>query len=106
MYKLVADDHGPKLKLAEGKATFPGRKQIHRTAEYDVLCLDGEPCEGRTLLAPVVESGRRLAPPSTLEELQSRCAAAVAALPPRLHSLDPAAPPYEATVRGTSDGSQ
>jgi nicotinate phosphoribosyltransferase len=95
VYKLVADDRGPKLKLSEGKATLPGRKQVLRMAEYDVLCLDNERLEGRTLLAPVVVSGARLTAAPTLTEMQERCASAIGALPPRLRSLEPAAPPYE-----------
>ncbi len=95
VYKLVADDRGPKLKLSEGKATLPGRKQIHRMAEYDLLCLHGEAREGRTLIAPVIVSGARLAAAPTLAEMQERSASAIGALPPRLRSLEPAAPPYE-----------
>ena len=98
VYKLVADDHGPKLKLSEGKMTLPGRKQIHRTADHDVLCLDGESFEGRMLLTPVVASGARLATAPALAELQERCAAAIGALPSRLRSLEPAAPQYEVRV--------
>jgi nicotinate phosphoribosyltransferase len=98
VYKLVADDRGPKLKLSEGKATLPGRKQINRTAEYDVLCLDNEPSEGRNLLAPVVVSGTRLTAPPALPEMQERCASAIGALPPRLRSLEAAVPLYEVRV--------
>jgi nicotinate phosphoribosyltransferase len=98
VYKLVEDESGPKMKLSEGKATLPGRKQIHRALDHDVLCLDGEPCEGRPLLEPVVASGRRLSPVPTLADLQARCASAVDSLPARLRSLDPAAPPYEVRV--------
>jgi nicotinate phosphoribosyltransferase len=98
VYKLVADEGGPKLKLSEGKASLPGRKQVHRTADHDVVCLDGEPCGGRALLEPVVESGRRTLARPTLAEVQARCASAVGALPSRLRSLEPAASPYEVRV--------
>jgi nicotinate phosphoribosyltransferase len=98
VYKLVGDDRGPKLKLSEGKATLPGRKQIHRAEDHDVVCLAGEPCDGRALLEPIVESGRRLTAPPTLAEMHGRCAASVGALPPRLRSIQPAAPPYEVRV--------
>jgi nicotinate phosphoribosyltransferase len=95
VYKLVEDEHGPKLKLSEGKATLPGRKEIHRTSDHDVLSLYGEPCDGRTLLEPVVLSGRRLSQPAPLSDLQARCASAIDSLPARLRSLEPAAPPYD-----------
>jgi nicotinate phosphoribosyltransferase len=98
VYKLVADDRGPKLKLSEGKSTLPGRKQVWRAAEHDTLGVDGESCDGRPLLAPVVERGRRVGEPVAIEELQQRCARAVAALPPRLRELGPADPPYEVRV--------
>ena len=99
VYKLVADDRGPKLKLSEGKATLPGRKQIHRHEDHDVLCLDGEPCAGRPLLAPVVDSGRRLTPALTRwPSCKPVVRHAVAALPARVRSLEPARPPYEVRV--------
>jgi nicotinate phosphoribosyltransferase len=101
VYKLVADEHGPKLKLSEGKATLPGRKQVWRAEDHDMLGIDGETCEGRPLLELVVERGRRLTEPVPVPELQRRCAGAISALPSRLRHLEPADPPYE--VRESSN---
>jgi nicotinate phosphoribosyltransferase len=52
VYKLVELDGRPVLKLSEGKATLPGRKQVWRvrydgSARHDVLGLDGCGCTGR-----------------------------------------------------------
>ena len=90
VYKLVDDERGPKLKLAEGKATLPGRKQIFRSEEFDVLGLVDEDLEGRPLLAPLVAE--------PVDVVAARCRAAVAGLPERVRGLAPASPRYEVRV--------
>jgi len=90
VYKLVDDERGPKLKLAEGKATLPGRKQIFRSEEFDVLGLVDEDLEGRLLLAPLVAE--------PVDVIAARCRAAVAGLPERVRGLAPASPRYEVRV--------
>jgi len=90
VYKLVDDERGPKLKLAEGKATLPGRKQIFRSEEFDVLGLVDEDLEGRPLLAPLVAE--------PVDVIAARCRAAVAGLPERVRGLAPASPRYEVRV--------
>lgn len=95
VYKLVDDERGPKMKLAPGKPTLPGRKQVHRFAGHDVVALRGEAVVGgRPLLEPVMAGGRRLAPPPPLAELQERCRSAVAGLPSELRALDWPREPY------------
>lgn len=89
VYKLVEDDRGPKLKLAEGKATLPGRKQIFRGDGHDVLGLRDEPVDGRPLMAP--------AQMESIDDIRERCQAAIAALPERLRDLAPA-PRYDVTL--------
>jgi nicotinate phosphoribosyltransferase len=87
VYKLVEDERGPKLKLAEGKATRPGRKQVWRNDGFDVLGLTDEAIDGRALLTtPRAES---------MDVIRERCRAAVSALPERVRRLVPADPPYE-----------
>ena len=96
VYKLVADVHGPKMKLSEGKVTWPGRKQLHRFDGHDVVSLrDEEVAGGRPLLEPVMEAGRRTRDRATVEAASARRAAAVDALPRRLHEIQVDAPPYE-----------
>jgi nicotinate phosphoribosyltransferase len=94
VYKLVEDAQGPKMKLAEGKVTAPGRKQIWRLAERDVLGLHDEDVPGgRPLLVRAMAGGRRLGPPEPLAVTRKRCMAALAGLPPQLRSLEPADDP-------------
>jgi nicotinate phosphoribosyltransferase len=88
VYKLVEDDGGPKMKLAEGKITLPGRKQVWRRDGGDVVGLESEVVAGRPLLVPVMAGGRRLpAGAESLGDVRARCRAALAALPPALRSL-------------------
>lgn len=119
VYKLVEDVHGPKMKLSPGKATLPGRKQVHRVFDdagvchHDVIALDGEEvADGRPLLRRVMAGGRRQQPPEPLAALQARCAGGVAALPARLRGLDQAddydvrsSPGLETLVEGMRAGS-
>lgn len=101
VYKLVDDEHGPKMKLSTGKVTLPGRKQVWRVErdgviDHDVIGLEHETEEeGRPLLRPVMANGRRMSAPEPLAAARDRCAASLRALPPRLRSLEPAPEPYE-----------
>lgn len=111
VYKLVEDASGPKFKLSTGKATLPGgTKQVYRFEEAgpdgatlsvsDLIAPAHLPAPpgGRPLLEPVMERGRRLAPPPPLGEIRGRRARAVAGLAPRLRSLEPARPGYGVEV--------
>jgi nicotinate phosphoribosyltransferase len=101
VYKLVEQASRPRMKLSEDKATYPGRKQVHRFPGHDVLALASEAAiGGRALLTPQMAGGRRLGPGPSLAEIKERRRAAVAALPSTLRSLEPAAP-YEVRI---SDG--
>src|SRR5690606_25485227 len=100
VYKLVEIEGRPVIKLATGKRTLPGAKQVWRVGsppEYDVIALAHEPPprDAHPLLAPVMRDGRRLTEPERLEASSERRAGAVAALPERLRALDRAEPPYE-----------
>jgi nicotinate phosphoribosyltransferase len=102
VYKLVEDAAGPKMKLAEGKVTLPGRKQVWRLSDRDVVALHDEDVPGgRPLLVPVMADGRRTRS-EALVESRARCAAALAALPPDLRSLERA--PYPVWKVDTSPG--
>jgi nicotinate phosphoribosyltransferase len=90
VYKLVDDASGPRMKLAEGKVTLPGRKQVWRLPDRDVLGLhDEHVAGGRPLLVAAMADGRRLEPPEPLAAIRQRCLAALAGLPPELRSLEP-----------------
>jgi nicotinate phosphoribosyltransferase len=90
VYKLVEDEHGPKVKLSAGKRSWPGRKQVFRGPDGDVVGLADEDGSalGRPLLQHVMGEGRRTDAPPSLAEIRDRRAAAVAALPADLHRLD------------------
>jgi nicotinate phosphoribosyltransferase len=89
VYKLVDDASGPRMKLAEGKVTLPGRKQVWRLPDRDVLGLhDEHVAGGRPLLVAAMADGRRLELPEPLAAIRQRCLAALAGLPPELRSLE------------------
>ncbi|HZD79126.1 MAG TPA: nicotinate phosphoribosyltransferase [Actinomycetota bacterium] len=69
VYKLVEYDGRPVLKLSEAKATEPGRKQVYRTAQRDLVALRDEPPPpgAEPLLVPVMLEGHRTGPPRNVE---------------------------------------
>jgi nicotinate phosphoribosyltransferase len=93
-YKLVEVGGRPTWKQSEGKATYPGRKQVWRTVDAagrivgDDLRLDGEAGSGTPLLVPVMAAGQRLAPSPSLDEIRRRAAEGLASLPPALRSIE------------------
>ena len=97
-YKLQEYEGRPRRKRSEGKATWPGRKQVFRRyapdgrIAGDVLTLATEHRLGTPLLAPVLRAGRLAAPAPTLAAARSLASAELARLPERLRSLDDAEP--------------
>lgn len=94
-YKLVADSEGPKMKLAEGKVSLPGRKQVWRGSDGDLVALEDEDFEGgppgRPLLRPVMEGGERCdGAACDLHAARERCRSALESLPAAVLSLAPA----------------
>lgn len=92
-YKLQEYAGIPRRKWSEGKATWPGRKQVFRTMENgvmagDVLGLASEDLPGEPLLRPVMRDGRRVGAPEPLTQARARAAAQIAALPPHLHQAE------------------
>ena len=102
-YKLQEYAGRPRRKRSEGKATWPGRKQVYREVDTsnhiksDVLTLDKETLRTRALLKPVMRAGRRLEKSPPLSELQKYTATQLEQLPDCLRALDGSAP-FEATV--------
>jgi nicotinate phosphoribosyltransferase len=99
VYKLVEDERGPTMKFSTGKVTLPGRKQVWRVerdevADHDVIAVEGEACEGRPLLEPVMRGGRRVRPREPLSVAQERREEAVAGLPARLRTIGEPVDPY------------
>jgi nicotinate phosphoribosyltransferase len=104
VYKLQAYAGRPRRKRSEGKATWPGVKQVFRrraadgSIAGDDVGLADEPPTGEPLLEPCMRDGRRVAPAPTLEQVRERCAAQLRALPPQLCALEPAAQPYPVAI--------
>jgi nicotinate phosphoribosyltransferase len=102
-YKLQEYAGQARRKRSEGKATWPGRKQVYRrcadTGEMlqDTLALEDEGCAGAALLQPVMRHGRRLPGLPTLEQARQHCRAQLTRLPAALRGLA-AAPPYPVIV--------
>lgn len=90
VYKLVEDQAGGKAKRSPGKPSWPGRKQVYRQADRDVIAMVGaapQP-EGRPLLVAVMAGGHRTGTAEPLSVARERRADAVAALPAELRGLD------------------
>ena len=102
-YKLQEYEGRPRRKRSEGKATWPGRKQVCRRYDPagllagDVLGLAGDAASGTPLLQPVLRKGRRSTPYPSLAAARERARAELARLPEALRSLD-AAEPYAVDV--------
>lgn len=98
-YKLQEYAGRPRRKLSEGKATWPGRKQVWRrfeadgTIAHDTVGLEEEQPSGEPLLHPVVRAGRRLKDCPTLIQARAHAAASLRSLPEPLRRLE------DATVR-------
>lgn len=97
-YKLQEYAGLPRRKRSEGKATWPGRKQVYREHDRagrlagDVITVETDACPGEPLLQPVMKAGRRVAPPPPLEQIRGRTIAGMGKLPPRLRGLERAEP--------------
>ena len=90
IYKLVEDADGPRMKLASGKVTLPGRKQVWRLGDHDVVSLHDEPVPGgRPLLRQVMSGGRRTHV-EPLADVRARAMASISWLPAHLRDLAPA----------------
>ena len=68
VYKLVEFDGRPVMKTSSGKEMFPGRKQVYRQSEKDLITLWDEKGEGEPLLEKVIEGGNLIKRLPTLKE--------------------------------------
>lgn len=102
-YKLQEYAGRPRRKHSEGKATWPGRKQVYRTLDdsnrmmSDTLTTRHETSAGEGLLVPVMRGGKRLTMPQSLADLRQRAATQLARLPESLRTLD-RTEPFPVTV--------
>lgn len=92
-YKLQEYAGQARRKRSEGKATWPGRKQVYRQYDpegrlaSDILTLADDVQEGEALVQPIMQRGRQLAPPPPLSQARERAARQLACLPDRLRQL-------------------
>ena len=91
VYKLQQFAERPRRKRSEGKATWPGAKQVFRHRDpagrwtHDVITLDGAPAEGgEPLLQEVMRNGQRVAPSPSLDAIRRHAADQLQQLPPAL----------------------
>jgi nicotinate phosphoribosyltransferase len=102
-YKLQEYAGKPKRKLSEGKATWPGRKQVWRAYDSDgrmsddTLSVESDSRPGEALIVPVMSGGKRVAAPDSLATIRERAARELARLPEPLRKLEPAAT-YPVTI--------
>ncbi len=93
-YKLQEYAGVPRRKLSEGKATWPGRKQVWRAYDAqgamrgDILSVETDKQQGETLIVPVMRGGKRVTPAPTLAEIRARAAAELKRLPAPLKRLE------------------
>jgi nicotinate phosphoribosyltransferase len=102
-YKLQEYAGLARRKRSEGKASWPGRKQVYRvragdgTFAGDLLTVESDPADGEALIVPVMRRGRRVAEAETLVEIRERLADQLRHLPPGVKRLT-APEPYEVKV--------
>lgn len=92
-YKLVKYDGRPTMKFSEGKATWPGAKQVWRQITSDGpkdwlgLAEESGPASALPLLIEVMKDGRRVGGPDPLAAAQTRARGQLATLPAAVRSL-------------------
>ena len=103
-YKLQEYAEIPRRKRTEGKATWPGRKQVYRTygteglIACDVITTADAVVAGQPMLVPVMRQGRRLHSPSDLGALREHAQTQVNLLPEALRTLTPALVPFTVQI--------
>lgn len=104
-YKLQEYGGKPRLKRSEGKATWPGRKQVFRRYDGDgiptgdTVALEGHDVPGEALLKPAMRGGRILPERPTLVDARNHAAACLKRLPPALQRLEPFSYPVDIDAR-------
>jgi len=100
IYKIseVTNEDGrflPTMKLSKGKVTYPGRKQVFRIQDKrgrfvkDILGLEKEKIRGRPLLKKVVERGRVIYKPPSLDKIRESLKNNLSGFPQKLKDIIP-----------------
>ncbi len=104
VYKLQSYAGVARRKRSEGKATWPGIKQVSRRRDAsglmrgDVVHLVDEPADGTPLLQPCMRGGRRLRSVARLEQVRQHHASERSRLPIELTALVVASTPYPVDI--------
>jgi nicotinate phosphoribosyltransferase len=103
VYKLTEYAGRGRIKLSPGKAIYPGRKQLFRQEKDglltgDVIARVNERHDGQPMLRLVMHRGQRVEPAPTLQSIREHAIRELAKLPPELHSLSVAKPPYPVEI--------
>ncbi len=103
-YKLQEYAGKPRRKHSEGKATWPGRKQVYRHYGSDgciagdiVALQDDDPQQGEPLIQPFMRSGKRLHSSPSLHVLRGQTLENYKRLPVAMTTLD-TAPAYPVII--------
>lgn len=103
-YKLQEYAGVPRRKRSEGKATWPGRKQVYRRFDDngvmvgDTITVEDEQCAGEPQLHRVMRDGRPIAEQCrTLQQSKDYAKEQMQSLPERLTTLN-FAEPYPVTI--------
>ena len=103
VYKLQEYAGRARRKRSVNKHTWPGAKQVHRcfadsgVMSGDIVTLAGDTQAGDPLLAPVMQSGQRIAASPDLETVRTHAARSLGQLPEDLRELNPR-PPYPVEI--------
>jgi nicotinate phosphoribosyltransferase len=104
-YKIQEYAGAPRRKRSEGKATWPGRKQVFRRYDgngrmvSDLLTVEGDDeATGEALIRPVMRAGKAVAELPPLDRCRDHAAAELGRLPEDLRRLEDHAAEYQVTV--------
>lgn len=103
-YKLQEYAGKPRRKRSEGKATWPGRKQVYRSYDAagrmagDVVALeDNDAHDGEPLIQPVMRNGKRINEIAPLTTLRQQTLEGYTHLPDAMKGIE-AAPAYPVAI--------